>query len=202
MSCGIDWAATGSMLSGWGSLLGAGATTFGGIAVLIAANRGVTTFAAWKKERLAERHIVHAEHILSAAYKAQHALNIILASDRSKDESRALEQTNKGRDRIHRDEPKEEIVTQRMYLLRLDDVAPILDDLFNVMPFAKAFWGEELEMELRRLRIEFDKLKAAVEDVSTLVRPFDQSSVIMGVEKAVKAIEAHCIPTLQSVEQG
>lgn len=199
MSCVIDWAATGSMLSGWGSLLGAGATAFGGIAVLIAANRAVTTFAAWKKERLAERHIVHAEHILSAAYKAQHALNIILASDWSKDKERALEQINKERDRIHRGEPTKEIVTQRIYLLRLDDLAPILDDLFNVMPFAKAFWGEKLEMELRSLRIEFDKLKAAVQDVNTLVRPLDTSSVIMGVGKAVTAIEAHCIPTLQYV---
>ena len=53
----IDWAATGQMISGLGSLLGA-------LAIIFAASKGVQTFDRWRMERIEERRIAIAEKIL------------------------------------------------------------------------------------------------------------------------------------------
>jgi hypothetical protein len=63
----VDWAATGAMLQGEGTLLGAGA-------VLIAAFVGANTFRSWRKQKVEERRMQQAEHILASAYKARRAL--------------------------------------------------------------------------------------------------------------------------------
>ncbi|MDX5985708.1 hypothetical protein SIL82_15755 [Sphingomonas echinoides] len=64
----IDWAATGAMLSGIGTLVGA-------LAVIGAAVIGSRTFENWKRQKLAERHIEQAERILTATYKARRGLS-------------------------------------------------------------------------------------------------------------------------------
>ncbi len=64
----IDWAATGAMLSGIGTVVGA-------LAVIGAAVIGSRTFDNWKKQKLAERHIEQAERILTATYKARRGLS-------------------------------------------------------------------------------------------------------------------------------
>jgi hypothetical protein len=196
----IDWGATGDYWSGIGTIAGA-------VAVIITANRAAKTFSSWKAERLAERRIVHAENILSVAYKAQRMLHVILASDHTKDEARVLRQMNMEPDFIHRRDGEihdaqqkgyaKKVIAQRVYLLRFDDVTPELDEIFTVLPFAKAFWGDEMVKELQVLRNEFSRFKTELEDVGTIVRGFDTASVISGVDRAVKAIEAQCIPTLQ-----
>ena len=55
----IDWAATGTMLSGIGTLVGA-------LAVIGAAIIGSHTFENWKRQKLAERNFELAERILTA----------------------------------------------------------------------------------------------------------------------------------------
>ncbi|GGB57933.1 hypothetical protein GCM10010833_10890 [Blastomonas aquatica] len=64
---GIDWAATGTMIQGVGTLGGA-------IAVYAAAKLGL---AAWKHQKLAERNRDQAEVILHAAYNARRALTYL-----------------------------------------------------------------------------------------------------------------------------
>ena len=66
----IDWAATGSMLSGWGTLLGA-------FAVAYAAKTGVDTFTSWKVQKLEERRIDLAEKILEVTNKSFGALRFV-----------------------------------------------------------------------------------------------------------------------------
>jgi len=66
----FDWQATGAMLQGLGTLLGAGA-------VLVAAKLGANTFRSWKREKLAEKHIDQATLILTAAYRARRALGYV-----------------------------------------------------------------------------------------------------------------------------
>jgi len=63
--CGlpVDWAATGSFLGGIGALIAAGAAVF--------ASR---TFKDWKRQKVAERRMEHAEKILAAAYRAKYNL--------------------------------------------------------------------------------------------------------------------------------
>ena len=55
----IDWVATGTMLQGVGTLVGA-------VAVLVAAWFGKTTFEAWRRQQVAGRKLAQAERILEA----------------------------------------------------------------------------------------------------------------------------------------
>lgn len=72
MSCitTIDWAATGTMLQGVGTVVGA-------LAVIGAAIIGSRTFDNWKRQKLAERHIEQAERILTATYKVRRGLSYV-----------------------------------------------------------------------------------------------------------------------------
>ena len=66
----IDWSATGAMLQGWGTLIGA-------VAVFWAAKKGADTFDSWKRQKVAERKLEQAERILMATYKARRALSFV-----------------------------------------------------------------------------------------------------------------------------
>src|SRR4051794_33497183 len=66
----IDWAATGAMLQGEGTLLGA-------VAVIVAAVVGGSTFKSWRRQEVAGRKLAQAERILEATYKARRALGYI-----------------------------------------------------------------------------------------------------------------------------
>lgn len=63
----VDWAATGTMLQGIG-------TVIGGIAVIVAAFIGGNTFKSWRQQKLSERVIDQAERILTATYKVRQGL--------------------------------------------------------------------------------------------------------------------------------
>jgi hypothetical protein len=67
-----DWAATGAMLQGLGTVGGAAA-------VLVAAAVGASTFGRWKAQALGQRHLEEAEQILTATYRVRDALSYIRA---------------------------------------------------------------------------------------------------------------------------
>jgi hypothetical protein len=62
----IDWAATGQMLSGWGTFAGAAAVAF-------AAYKGADTFLSWKRQKRTERRMAVAEEILVVFYNFKRA---------------------------------------------------------------------------------------------------------------------------------
>ncbi len=77
-----DWGATGSMLQGIGSLIGAAA-------VLIAAWVGRSTFEDWKRQKLEERKIAAVEQILTSAFKMKEAFLHIRSPSASSSEREA-----------------------------------------------------------------------------------------------------------------
>ena len=68
----IDWNGTGSMLSGWATLAGAGA-------IIYAAKVGANTFDSWKRQKQEERRMDVAERILTLAYKLKYNFQSVRA---------------------------------------------------------------------------------------------------------------------------
>lgn len=67
MGCNVDWSATGAMLQGIGTIIGAGA-------VIIAALVGGTTFRAWRRQQLVQKHMTLAEQIMTLVFNAKEAI--------------------------------------------------------------------------------------------------------------------------------
>lgn len=97
----IDWAATGDMLSGIGTVVGA-------LAVIVAAVIGSRTFDNWKRQKLAERHIEQAERILTATYKVRRGLSHVRSRMMWAHETAAAEEQLKASDEWERAFPESE----------------------------------------------------------------------------------------------
>lgn len=69
-SAPIDWAATGTMIQGIGTLIGA-------IAVIIAAAIGGGTLRSWRRQQMLQRHMDLADRIFTAAVKAKQEINSV-----------------------------------------------------------------------------------------------------------------------------
>lgn len=155
----IDWDATGSMIQGWGTLLGAGA-------VIYAAKRGADTFESWKQQKVAERRQEQAELILTSAYNARRALRYVrepmmwgheLSAAEEKlreDEAQWAQQTDARRKRL---------VTAQAYFNRLNKTSDEQRELSTRLPMARALFGEELEQALEDLRHQFWIVQVDVE---------------------------------------
>lgn len=147
----IDWDATGSMLSGWGSLLGAGATTFGGVAVLIAAKRAATTFEAWKEQKREERRMELAEQTLALAYRVRNAFAAIRSpASFGGEHDQARKKLVEGNSiREGQDDPvAQRLITAQIALLRLAFHQKTWDALAELTPTVKAVFGNALFEQL------------------------------------------------------
>lgn len=162
MSCAItiDWAATGTMLQGIGTLVGA-------LAVIVAAVIGSRTFDNWKRQKLAERHIDQAERILTATYKVRRDLAMVRSPamwsyemDAGEERLKELGQWDKinGGD----DERRRFRITQAYY----NRLASTRDDrlaLEECQPMARALFGEKLEKALETLNHQFHSVRVYVD---------------------------------------
>ena len=221
--CNIDWSATGDMLQGWGSILGA-------IAIIIAAVLGSRTFEAWRKQNLSERKVVQAERILTATYRARGSLARIrhhFMSSREIDQARAklIEQ---GKVSAQIDDHL--LDTQARYNRILAEVE-VPYELDQCLPMARAMFGDEVEKAIEAMKHHFWSVhvavgfyhqdqKSAVQDPS---RPFAQkmerilwsdrrgfiedeevadggtplNEMDVEIAKNVALIEAVCLPALR-----
>jgi hypothetical protein len=64
----IDWSATGAMLTGWGTLAGA-------LSIVAAAYLGKSALSDYRQQRLTDREIEVADQALTAAYRAEEAID-------------------------------------------------------------------------------------------------------------------------------
>ena len=146
----IDWSATGSMLSGIGTLVGAGA-------VVWAANKAADTFESWKKQKITERHIEQAERILTATYEANDALNYArgrFIHGWEIDEARKQEEEHSNW-LSFLDVKQRRIAHARARLNRLRNCKDEQEALRLCRPMAKALWGEELHKALTDFHHQF-----------------------------------------------
>lgn len=209
----IDWAATGAMLSGMG-------TVIGGLAVIGAAYIGSRTFDNWKRQKLAERHIEQAERILTATYKARRGLSHVRSpfmfgheTDTAEEQLKASGEWNKA---ISERERKS-LATAQAYYNRLNATRDDQLALEECQPMARAFFGEELEKALEKLNHQFWTVKVYVDAnhndksgadadfrrkiESTIWRGYpnaEENEVDQTIAAQVKLIEDTLVPVLRT----
>lgn len=143
----IDWAATGSMLQGLGTCVGAGA-------VIWAAFKGADV---WKEQKRAERRLEMAERILTATHKARTGLAYVRGVMMWAHELASAEETMKTRegwDSQGKDRQKR-LITAQAYYARLNRVRDEQDRLSDCLPLARALFSAELEKAIEKLRHQF-----------------------------------------------
>lgn len=146
----VDWDATGSMLSGIGTIGGA-------VVVFITAIMARSTFSDWKKQKITERRLVHAEDILAAAYRVRSDLKACRSrfmSAYETDNAKEHLKTVEGFLDVS-DERQEKLARAQAYYNRINNAKEDREALYRVVPFAKAHWGEELEGALLELDRQF-----------------------------------------------
>lgn len=150
--CGpIDWSATGGMLQGWGSILGA-------VAIMVAAWLGSQTFKAWRLQNVSERRVKQAERILTATYQARRHLAAVRSpmmwaseTDRGKDTLVEKDLWNV----ISGEAAQKKAAVAQAYYHRLNRTQDVQNELEHCLPMARALFGEKLELALASLKHHF-----------------------------------------------
>ena len=208
----IDWPATGAMLQGWGTLLGAGA-------VIYAAKKGADTFESWKRQKVAERRCDQAERILTATHKARRALRAVRSSmlwghELHAAEAKLKEDLNQWQAQSL---PRQKrLVSAQAYFNRLDRTKTEQQELTECLPMARAIFGEQLERALEELNQQFwivqidvesyindegqdavftKKIRRGMYDVDP--REGEVNEVSEKIELSVSEIEKNCLPALR-----
>jgi len=155
----IDWAATGAMLSGIGTVVGA-------LAVIGAAVIGSRTFDNWKRQKLAERHIEQAERILTMTYKVRRGLSRVRSPAMWGHETNAAREQLEASGQWEKTFPeseRERLATAQAYYNRLNATKDDRLALEECQPMARAFFGEELEKALEKLNHQFWAVKVYID---------------------------------------
>jgi hypothetical protein len=208
----IDWAATGAMIQGLGTVAGVGA-------VIWAAREGRSTFGEWRKQKITERKQAQAERILTATYKAQRALASVRTSTMWSHELSVAEATISEEDWWKSKPPshRSRLNTTYAYYNRLDRTKTEQLELEQCFPMARALFGEELEQSIMELHRQFWDLRVDADSYSNDedVRDTDFSDKIKralwggpsregkvnevsdAIAKSVATIERICLPVLR-----
>jgi len=155
----IDWAATGTMLQGVGTVIGA-------IAVYVAARIGSQTFRSWRRQKLTERHIEQSERILTATYKVRRGLSYIRSPaiwDYEINEAEYQLKENGEWIETLDDIGKNRLATRKLYYNRLNRTIEDRNRLEECQPMARALFGEELESAIEQLNRQFWIVQTSVD---------------------------------------
>ena len=181
----IDWAATGAMLSGLGSLAAAGAVVF-------AAKVGRSTFNDWKRQKNEGRRIDLAEELLALAYKLKRALSgirspVMLGGETTEMIEKLSE--NGLIDDQTPDHVRSGLATAQATLSRAGHQRPLFENLLDTMPVAKAIFGEEIEKALETFLVQRAKIVTAAKTYGDFVRrplPIDEKRMEKAMERREK----------------
>lgn len=205
----IDWAATGAMLQGVGTLAGVGAVIWGAI-------KGAD---AWKEQKRAERRLEMAERILTATHKGRTALGYVRgvmmwghelsAAEEKLKEDKGWALKTEGR--------QKRLVTAQAFYNRINRTKDEQIALDECLPMARALFSEKLEKALESLRHQFwiiqidvdsyiddenstdteftKKIRRGMYDVTA--REGETNEVSKAIADAVRIIEDTCVPALR-----
>ena len=212
----IDWAATGTMLQGIG-------TVIGGVAVIVAAFIGGNTFKSWRQQRLAERHIEQAERILTATYKVRRDLSYVRSPMMLPHEFEAAEANLKERgewDKVFPESERKKLTTAQAYYNRLNRTKDDQKALEECQPMARALFSEDLEKAIEKLNRLFwtvqvyvdadyrdktgadaDHRKKIESTIWTGWPSVEENELDQTIATQVKLIEDICVPVLR-LESG
>lgn len=205
----VDWNATGTMLTGWGTLAGAAAIAY-------AAKVGANTFGSWKRQKQEERRMDAAERILTLAYRLRYDLEAIRspglfhyelesAGEQLRAELKNFDLKPKGeQDRIR---------TAQVYKNRMDRHEGDFQEVWTTKPVALALFGPSVEKGLHEFWRNFmlvgmsstalseddgndkDFSRSIRRDLSTSSK---DTAITLAIEAAIRALECELLPVIRS----
>lgn len=216
--CGafIDWSATGDMLSGLGTIFGAGA-------VIFAARKGADTFSTWRRQKREERRMDLAEQILVCAYELKRSFKFIRSPVLFAGDIEALDRqlTESGLITAQSTNPEKQARrTAQAALNRVEHEQPKFDQALSLMPIGKAVFGQAVEEPLEafwRMRNEVvasaqtyasirvddpnlqdfaHELQAVLWDGSDAIR---EHTIAQRIETAIGSLESTLLPLIRDV---
>ncbi|OHC96732.1 MAG: hypothetical protein A3H25_10715 [Sphingomonadales bacterium RIFCSPLOWO2_12_FULL_63_15] len=201
----VDWAATGTYLSGVGTLLGAMAVTYG-------ATQG---FKLWRRQKLAERNMESAERIMAASYQARRALEQVRNAWMDGREEHAAHHEIKDAPSYanSNDERKRRMVVAQVYINRLRSTAKAQEALDECGTSILALVDPELNKAMEHLYRQFGVLQVFIEEYPDATDPADDftqaikaalyqrkraadDEISLKVAKFIGTIEDRCKPYL------
>ena len=208
-SATIDWAATGTMLQGIGTLAGA-------CAVAWAANKGADTFDAWRTQKLTERKMDQAEKILTATHDAREALQLVrreIIYGYEKHEAEKILQEMNGWQEMPT-EARNFLTLQMIYQTRLQNKSNEFSKLNKIRTMSHALFGSALDAAISHILMIYEclinKAGAYNEGLSAEVRKQvyeamfavktqdgQVNEVTAAIEAAVATIERTCLRVLR-----
>jgi len=212
-----DWAATGAMLQGIGTIGGA-------LAVIGAAWFGASTFKRWRQQKLSERRIEQAERILTATYKVRRQLSYVRSPAMWGNELAAAEEKLKENGQWEQavgENEQRKLTTTQAYYTRIFAAKDDRQALDECLPMARALFGEELEQAMDKLNRVFWSVQVMVDanhrDKQHADNDFrekiesaiwegypspEENELDQTIKEQVKAIEDICVPVLRLEKPG
>lgn len=206
----IDWSATGAMLQGIGTILGA-------LAVLVAAAIGGTTFNTLKKQQLLQRQIDLAEKTLAGVFKAREVIAVARSPlIHAAELEEAKEQiANQDQHKSLTESQRKRFEQAQAYLNRMNQSNHIFLDLEELKALTFAYFGEDVTKEIDEIlkvvsAFRWNANFYAEDDGSDRVNSRNirralTSSRVEGdvdeyakrVDQAISSIERHVTPVLR-----
>ena len=134
----VDWAATGQMISGIGTVCGAAAVAY-------AAYKGAGTFDQWKSQKKEERRMSLAEDVLTIGYEFERIFSAIRSPATWAFEAEASLETLRQQfsDFDQKSEFQRRVLSQAQVILtRFASHKDFWDRFFAVFPSARAYFGQ------------------------------------------------------------
>lgn len=209
----VDWGATGTMLQGIGTIIGA-------LAVIVAALVGGNTFRAWRRQQLVQRHMALAERIMTAIFNARKEFSAARSPLMTGAELEAAEKEliASGFDLASmNDAEASRLRSGQAYLARVNRFTGTWKELEASKASAFAFFGGDLPKEIDRILRQVHVFRVDAQEYavdSGTDREFtrslrrtlsssrgreDADEVAAEVDDAIKAIEDRLRPFLQEV---
>lgn len=162
----MDWVATGTMLSGVGTMIVAGA-------IIHATRTGSGLFAQWQWHREQDRGIALAERTLTTAYALRRAIEAtrspVLSGAERGDIHRQLRDGGTIDDRTP-DYARAYLACAQAARARIGAHQPLWDDLLGALPALKALFGDNAETALDAFWTQRDRILAEAERYAGLAR--------------------------------
>ena len=132
----IDWAATGAMLTGIGTIAGAGS-------IIGAALLGKKAASNFREQKQAEREMEFAERALAVAYKLQSAFDAIRSPMSSASDLESAEGELKDQDWfVHlANGRKKQTIQANVFFQRVRHFEEDFDEALALVPFVRAYFG-------------------------------------------------------------
>jgi hypothetical protein len=190
------WDATGSMLQGWGAW-------FAGFAVIYAAWKAGDALSNFRRQKQEERRIDAAQQLLTFAYRFKRTLRSARITPASAlEETRAgelLKQTLEDWDSKHEEE-RQRHLTAQIISSRLNSEEVLHNGVFDLMPVARALFGDEVESHLQalweaRTSVELDA------HLAITVKPAPirhRDAIEESVAEAIKGLEGVLLPVIRA----